>query len=86
MSTLTEIRHQKPLILSLTNSVTIQRVADLVSFLGASPLMSSEKDEIKDLLTLASVLVLNTGTLSQEDVPLFIVAGRLANEKESRLF
>lgn len=81
MSTLTEIRHQKPLILSLTNSVTIQRVADLVSFLGASPLMSSEKDEIKDLLTLASVLVLNTGTLSQEDVPLFIVAGRLANEK-----
>lgn len=81
MSTLTGIRHQRPLILCLTNSVTVQRVADLVSFLGASPLMSSEKDEIEDLLTLASALVLNTGTLRQEDVSLFIAAGRLANKK-----
>ena len=39
---LTNIREQQPLVLNVANLVTMQRVADAINVLGASPLMTDE--------------------------------------------
>ncbi|QDK70796.1 hydroxyethylthiazole kinase [Lactococcus protaetiae] len=80
MSILTQIQKVQPLVLNLANQVTTQRVADIISFLGASPLMTKEIQEIESLLTIADALVVNIGTISESDVPIFLKACQLANQ------
>lgn len=80
MTTLSLIQEKQPLVLNLANSVTQQRVADVLSFIGASPLMTSATDELKELLDISSALVLNTGTINEETLVSFQSAARLANQ------
>lgn len=79
MSILKKVQEEHPLILNLANSVTQQRVADAISFIGGSPLMTTAEEEIEELLSISSSLVLNTGTINEFDLPLFIKAGQKAN-------
>lgn len=61
-----KIKKENPLILNITNDVTIDFVANGLLSLGASPVMSSAKQEIDDLIQLSRAVVINLGTLNQD--------------------
>lgn len=71
MSILSKIQRTQPLILNLANFVTPQRVADVISFIGASPLMTSEIAELESLVEISDAVVVNIGTISESTYPLF---------------
>lgn len=85
MSILGKIQRTQPLILNLANFVTPQRVADVISFIGASPLMTSEIAELESLVEISDAVVVNIGTISELTYPLFLEACRLANQKAKPL-
>lgn len=63
MSILQTIRQQQPLVLNLTNQVTIGDVANGLIALGASPIMSHTADEADEMVSIANAVMLNIGTL-----------------------
>ena len=76
------IRQTNPLVLNLTNQVVTNITANALLALGASPLMSASPEEQEDLLELASALVLNIGTLNQDQIELMFQAGKAAKAKQ----
>jgi len=75
------IRHTNPLVLNLTNQVVTNITANVLLALGASPLMSAGPEEQEELLDLASALVLNIGTLNQDQIELMFQAGKAAKAR-----
>lgn len=61
---LLKLRQIKPLILCLTNYVTMDFTANCLLALGAAPVMSEADEEIEELIELSSALYLNIGTLN----------------------
>lgn len=61
---LLRIRARKPVILCLTNFVTMDFVANALLALGASPVMIADEREVSDILRISSALYINIGTLS----------------------
>lgn len=57
------IKQTKPLVLCLTNYVTIDFVANSLLALGAAPLMSESIEEIEELIAISQSLYINIGTL-----------------------
>lgn len=70
----------KPLVNHLTNYVTAKDCANTVLALGGNPLMADAIEEIKDMVSLASSLVINMGTLNKDKVASMKLAGQLANQ------
>jgi hydroxyethylthiazole kinase len=70
----------KPIILNLTNSVTQDFMANALLAIGASPIMSEEKSEIKELVTIASCININIGTLNQSFSELALDAASIAKQ------
>lgn len=58
------IHEKKPLILCLTNYVTMDFMANSLLALGAAPLMSESEDEIEELIKISQAVYLNLGTLN----------------------
>lgn len=58
-----EIRANKPIILCLTNMVTMDFMANSLLALGAAPIMSCDDRELEELITLSAAVNLNIGTL-----------------------
>lgn len=77
---ISEIKQQKPLILNLSNYVTMDFVANGLLSLGASPVMSMGEKELADLIQLASAVVINIGTLNDDFIALCHNACLLANQ------
>lgn len=69
-----------PLIHHITNYVTVNRCADVVLALGASPVMASAPIEVADMVKISNALVLNIGTCSPENMKAMLIAGKAANE------
>lgn len=78
---LQRVREQKPVIHHLTNWVTIYDCANIVKAFGASPVMAHAKEEVADMVSIASSLVLNIGTLTPEFVDSMKIAAKAANKK-----
>ncbi len=78
---LERVRQEKPLVHHLTNWVTIYDCANVVKVLGASPVMAHAREEVADMVGLASALVLNLGTLTPVLVEAMQVAAQAANTK-----
>jgi len=78
---LEKVRKEKPLVHHLTNWVTIYDCANIVKVFGGSPVMAHAKEEVQDMVKLASALVLNIGTLTLEFVEAMKLASQSANEK-----
>lgn len=78
---LERVRVQKPLVHHLTNWVTIYDCANIVKAFGASPIMAHAKEEVADMTSLASALVLNIGTLTTDLVEAMMLAAHAANHK-----
>ena len=81
MSQLAKIREQQPLVHNITNQVVANQVANGLLALGASPIMAYEKAEMEDIVSLASCLVLNIGTITETTFESMLVAGKVANHK-----
>lgn len=77
---LQKIKNQKPLILNITNYVTMDFIANGLLALGASPLMSEAEEEIEDLIKMAKALVINPGTLNDTFISLCKKACAAANQ------
>ncbi len=73
---LTTLRETKPLVLCLTNYVTMDVMANCLLALGAAPLMAQEGEEVKELVALSHTLTLNIGTLDEA----FIKRARAATD------
>lgn len=78
---LAKIREQNPLIHHLTNWVTIWDCAQITRSFGALPVMAHAREEVEEMVGIASALVLNIGTLTPELVDSMIIAGKAANKK-----
>lgn len=67
---LTILRDTKPLILCLTNKVTMDFVANSLLSLGASPIISTSIDEIEELVIISQAVYINIGTINKEFIKL----------------
>lgn len=77
---LERIRTEKPLILNITNIVVTNITANVLLALGASPAMAVSEEEIEELTSLSSALVLNTGTPSRSQIKTMNLAAAKAGE------
>lgn len=78
---LTAIRQKAPLVHNITNFVVMNSSANILLALGASPVMAHARNEVEDMASLASAVVLNIGTLDDLWVESMILAGQSANRK-----
>lgn len=78
---LEKVRDQKPVVHHLTNWVTIYDCANIVKVFGASPVMAHAKEEVADMASIASAVVLNIGTLTTDFVEAMLLASTAANRK-----
>lgn len=77
---ITQIKNDKPLIINITNHVTMDFVANGLLSLGAAPVMTQSPHEIDDLLKIASGVVINIGTLNDEFIALCNKVCHAANQ------
>ena len=73
--TLNKIRNKSPLVHNITNYVVMNTTANALLSIGASPVMAHSKNEVEDIVSISSSLVLNMGTLSEKWVESMILAG-----------
>lgn len=77
-NTVDELKARKPLVLNLTNLVTIEFVAAGLLALGAAPVMSLDQEDSVDLLGMAKGLLINIGTLNESFYQHALLAARTA--------
>lgn len=75
-----KLREKSPLVHHITNYVTVNDCANITLAIGASPVMADDKNEVSDMVAIASSLVINIGTLNERTVESMILAGKRANE------
>lgn len=75
------IREKSPLIHNITNYVVMNNTANALLSIGASPVMAHAIDEVADMASTASALVINIGTLDAECVKSMLLAGKTASDK-----
>ncbi|MFV9474546.1 hydroxyethylthiazole kinase [Advenella sp. RU8] len=78
---LDKIRASTPLVHHITNYVTVNDCANMTLAIGASPVMADSIREVKDMVSIASALVINIGTLNETTVTSMLAAGKQANEQ-----
>lgn len=75
-----EVKEKNPLVLHYTNEVTINDCANITLAIGASPLMSYSYEEVEEIVSIASAVVINIGTMNSSNLELFIKAGKACNK------
>jgi len=78
---ISEIRAKKPLVHNITNMVVMNFNANVLLSLGASPVMAHAIEEIPDMVSLASSLVINIGTLDSRWISSMLLAIEEASKK-----
>lgn len=68
------IRQVAPVVHNITNYVAMGMSANALLAVGASPLMSSEPDEMEEIATVASSLVINLGCLELRQIEAMKIA------------
>lgn len=79
MTLIQNIRAKKPLVHHITNYVTVNDCANATLAVGASPIMADALEEVAEISSSASSLVLNMGTLNNASVASMLKAGASAN-------
>ena len=75
-----KVKEINPLVIHYTNEVTINDCANITLALGASPLMSYSNEEVEEVVSIASSVVINIGTMNSSRLDLFVKAGKAANK------
>jgi hydroxyethylthiazole kinase len=78
---LLKIKNKKPLVHHITNYVTVNDCANITLAIGASPVMADDIGEVEEMVSFASSLVINIGTLNVRSIESMIAAGRGARAK-----
>lgn len=78
---LTRLKEKKPLVHHITNYVTVNDCANMTLAIGASPVMAEDIDEVEEMVSFASALVINMGTLNSRTIPSMLAAGKKARQK-----
>lgn len=73
------IREKSPLVHNITNYVAMNFSANALLALGASPVMAHAAEEMDDMVSIASALVINIGTLDATWISSMLAAGRAAH-------
>ena len=76
---LTRNRRIRPLVHCIANIVTANDCANLLLASGASPIMAEDPDEVEEIVSICSGLVLNVGTPNPRKIEALLRAGRAAN-------
>lgn len=77
---LEKVRANAPLVHNITNYVTVNDVANALLASGASPIMSDDVEDARDITSICDALVINIGTLNERTIPSMFAAGKRANE------
>lgn len=80
LSLLTKLRQQNPIVLNISNFVTVQDVANGINAIGGSPIMSEEIAETEAMVQMSRAVALNLGAFTEAQVAHIRKMGRLANE------
>lgn len=75
------VREQEPLVQSLTNTVTINDVANVTLHWGGLPVMADSFGDAGEMANLAHAVLINTGQVPDGRVEAMHEAGRKANER-----
>src|SRR5207253_10413472 len=75
------IRERKPLVHQITNYVVMNETANATLAIGALPVMAHAREEVEEMVQLASALVLNIGTLSPHWIEAMLLAGKAASAR-----
>ena len=78
---LKKLRKDRPLIHHLTNYVAMNDSANATLAIGASPIMAHAHSELKDLVSAASALLINIGTLDDYWIQSMHIAAEVANNR-----
>jgi len=76
---LRRLRETRPLVHQITNYVVMNETANATLALGALPVMAHAREEVEQMVGLASALVLNIGTLSPPWIEAMLAAGAAAD-------
>ena len=77
---LNNVKEKNPLVHHITNYVTVNDCANITLAIGGSPVMAEDINEVRDMVSLSSSLVINIGTLNSISVESMLAAGKRANE------
>ncbi|UQS82045.1 hydroxyethylthiazole kinase [Bombilactobacillus folatiphilus] len=80
LSLLNKLREVNPVILNLSNFVTVQDVANGLNALGASPIMSEEIAETDEMVKICNAVALNLGAFTQAQITHLRAMGKQANQ------
>ena len=75
------VRETNPLVHQITNYVTVNDCANMTICFGAAPVMSHAVQDVCDLDAVASALVLNIGTLDENQIEGMLCAGKTAAKR-----
>lgn len=78
---LDQIKAQTPLVVHITNNVTINDCANVTLALGASPAMSVEPADAAELASYAGALVINMGLVEPLALEAMDLAGKAARDR-----
>lgn len=79
------LRKNKPLILNLTNYVTMDFMANALLAIGAAPIMSTCQEELEELVAMAMAININIGTLDNAFIEKSLMAAELAQKYQKPL-
>lgn len=74
------VRQTSPLVHCITNYVTVNDCANILLGCGASPIMSDEEEDVRDIQAICGGLVLNLGTLNAASIRGMEAAAQVAAE------
>lgn len=78
---LRKLGEERPLVHHITNYVSVNLVANATLATGALPVMAHAREEVEEMSSLASALVLNIGTPDPGQIESMLLAGRKANRR-----
>ncbi|WP_406533045.1 hydroxyethylthiazole kinase [Methanobrevibacter sp.] len=81
--TVTQIKEKNPLTHCITNTVTINDCANASLAIGGSPIMAEDIEEVEEITTIASALVINIGTLTKLQIESMKLSAKTANKTDT---
>ncbi|GAA4850756.1 hydroxyethylthiazole kinase [Algivirga pacifica] len=79
-SVIKKLKEQSPIVHNITNYVVMNNTANALLAIGASPIMAHAPQEMEDMVSISSSLVINMGTLSEKWVEAMVLAIKKAKE------
>lgn len=77
---LDELRNQNPIAFNISNFVTVQDVANGINAIGASPIMSEEKNEAEAMVKISNSLTVNLGAFTESQLDQIAAVTKFANQ------